>query len=469
MRKLLEIALIAIVVGSVLAFGGVQPIAYSIAEVLIFLTVLLFLWDQQRQGRIQLSVPIWPLLFVAWVGLQIVPLPRGLVDAVSPARRLTSKWLAVLDPKSAWTTFSIYPHLTHLAFIKLLAYLGVFILAAHLFDSSRRKSIMVVVLIWLGCFEAGYGIIQHLLNWNKIFTVTNPYDLWVATGTYINRNHFAGLIELTLPFTFASAFYAFQNWSDWRQGFVAHRTNGKENSAGFQVIFYLFLMSIMILALIFSWSRGGILSVLATLVVLSLLTAFKVKRKTWGIGVLGFAIVAIVLTLWLGLGPVLTRFQHLGQSNYLQTSDRGKIWHDTVHLIGKNPVLGTGLGTYGEAFRPHQTHLVNMYIDHAHNDYLEFASETGLVGAALLFIPIFYLLIRMVTAFLADRRRYRRMIILGCLGAILALLIHSTTDFNLQITANAMLFSMILGIGYKAACLEPRREARKKSVSPGVM
>ncbi len=469
MKKILEIALTSIFVGSVLAFGGVQPLTYSLAEVLIFMALLLFLWNQQRRDEISLSLPLWPFLFVAWVGLQLIPLPRGFVATISPARRLTSKWLGTLGPHGGWTTLSIYPHATLLGFIKLLAYLSVFILAVYLYDSGRRKSLLVAALIWLGCFEAGYGILQHLLNWNKIFTVTNPYDLWVATGTYINRNHFAGLIELTLPFTFASAFYCYQLWSDWQQGLVARNASGKESAAGFQVIFYLFLMLIMVLALIFSWSRGGILAVLATLIVLSLLTAFKVKRKVWGLGVLGFAILAIAFTLWIGLGPVLSRFQTMGQTNYLQTSERGMIWHDTLHLIGANPILGTGLGTYGEAFRPYQTQLVSMHIDHAHNDYLEFTSETGILGAGLLFIPIFYLLIRMIIAFLKDRRRYRRAIILGCIGATLGLLIHSLTDFNLQIPANAMIFSMILGIGYKAACLEPQKEARKKAASAGVM
>jgi len=469
MRKTLEIVLTLIFVGSVLAFGGVQPLAYSLAITLIFLAVLFFLWRMQQRGAIKVSLPIWPLLFVLWVGLQLIPLPDGLVAMVSPARALTAKWVGAIDPKGAWTTLSIYPHATALGFLKMLAYLGVFVLAVHLFDSGRRKSLLVRALIWLGCFEAGYGILQHLLNWNKVLTVTNPYDPWVATGTYINRNHFAGLMEFAIPFTFASAFYSYQLWSDWRQGRAAHSASGDDSGAGFQVIFYLFLMLIMFLALIFSWSRGGILAVLATLIVLSLLTAFKIKRKAWVMGVAAFALLAIGFTLWIGLGPVLQRFQEVGQTNYLHTSERSMIWQDTMDLLRENPVLGTGLGTYGEALRPYQAHMVNMHIDHAHNDYLEFATDTGLVGAALLFIPIFYLLIRMTIAFLKDHRRYRRAILLGCIGATLGLLIHSVTDFNLHVPANAIIFAMILGIGYKAACLEPRNEARKKASAADVM
>jgi O-antigen ligase len=100
--------------------------------------------------------------------------------------------------------------------------------------------------------------------------------------------------------------------------------------------------------------------------------------------------------------------------------------------------------------------MVNATVDHVHNDYLELASETGLPGAALLFLPILALFIKMVIAFLDDSRGYRRAVLLGCIGSTVALLVHSMTDFNLQIPANALIFSVILGIGYKAACVEPR-------------
>lgn len=466
MTKKLEIVLALIFIGSALAFGGVQPIAYSLAEIAIFIAVILLLWNQQRHGRINLSLPLWPALFVLWVGLQLLPLPRTLVADVSPAHHLTAAWLGAIDPKSFWATLSIYPNATLVAFLKLLAYLGAFILAVHLFDSGRRRSNLVLALICLGCFEAGYGIIQHLLSWNKIFGVTDPYDLWVAIGTYINRNHFAGVIELTFPFAFASAFYSYQLWSEPRHADPsARRGSGTESSLGFRIVFFLFLSMIMVLSVIFSYSRGGILAVAITLMVLSLLAFLKVRRKSWGLMIGSLAVLAIGFSLWMGLGSLLSRFEVMGHSKFLQSSERSLIWKDTVQLVRANPVLGTGLGTYGEAFRPFQTHLVNMHVDHAHNDYLEFASDTGLVGFCLLFLPIFYLLVRMVIAFFEDHRRYRRAVLLGCIGSTLGLLIHSFTDFNLHIPANAIIFAVILGIGYKAACLEPQKEVQKREAA----
>jgi O-antigen ligase len=457
MTRRYEVFLALILIGSSFAFGGVQPIAYSLAEILVYLLVILFVWHQKREGRIDLSFPVWPLLFVLWVALQLLPLPRSFLATVSPAHRMTSAWLAPIQHASSWSTLSINSDATLLGFFRFLAYLGVFVLAIQLFDSNRRKSTIVTALIALGCFEAGYGIIQHLLSWNNIFGLTNPYGRWVAVGTYINRNHFAGLIELTLPFVFASAFYSYQLWSDPR-----HRANspesGSETPLGFRIVFYLFLAVLMIIGVVSSYSRGGILSVSFMLIGLSILTLLKVRRKTWGFLIAGLITLGVAFSFWIGIGTILHRFEITSPSEYEGTQGRSMMWSDTVQLFRHNPILGTGLGTYEDALPPFQTHLVNLTIDHAHNDYLEFASETGLIGFLLLFVPIFYLLVRMTISFLKDHRRFRSAILLGCIGGTLGLLIHSLIDFNLQIPANAMIFSVILGIGYKAACVEPRKE-----------
>lgn len=466
MTRKLEIILALIFVGTSLAFGGVQPITYSLAEILIFLIVILFLWNQKRSGRMDLSLPVWPFLFVLWIGLQVLPLPRSFVADISPAHRMTAAWLEAINHGGAWATLSIYPNATILGLFKILAYLGAFFLAAHMFDSGRRRSYLVLALVILGCFQAGYGISQHLLRWNKIFGVTDPYDLLVAIGTYINRNHFAGLIELTFPFAFASAFYSYKLWSDLQFHDTPERSGfDSESSLGYRAVFYLFLVVMMIVSVVFSFSRGGILAVSFTLIALSVLTFFKVRRKSWGLIIAALAALAVGFSLWIGAGGVLHRFVNMTPGEYAGTFRRPMIWSDTLRLLHENPIWGTGLGTYGDALRPFQTQLVNMYIDHAHNDYLEFASETGLIGFALLFVPIFYLLVRMVISFLKDRRRYRSAVLLGCFGSAFGLLIHSFTDFNLQVPANALIFAIILGIGYKAACIEPQRENREREVA----
>src|SRR5439155_3284507 len=161
---------------------------------------------------------------------------------------------------AGWTTLSIYPHDTISELIKFLAYLSAFALAAQLFDSATRKSLLVRALIYLGVFEAAYGTFQYLTGVQTVFTYTKRYYTEEGTGTYINHNHFAGLLELTLPFAAASVFYFFQLWSESRRNMARRRAPASAGSAGVLCVFYSFLLVIGLVGIIFSRSRGGILA-----------------------------------------------------------------------------------------------------------------------------------------------------------------------------------------------------------------
>lgn len=469
MYRILELLLAIVIVGTTLAFGGVQPLTYTLAQAALFLAVLLLLWRQTRQGEINLPLPVWPGLFLLWVLLQLVPLPSSLLGSISPARLLGPSHGDLSHSQGVWATLSIYPHDSVVALLKFLACLSAFVLAAYLFDSRKRKSLLLRVLILLGCFEAVYGIVQYLTGWQKIFAYTKLFDLQEATGTYINRNHFAGLLELTLPFVVASLYYSFQLWSDERHAGTSRNGSSGGNAVGFQTIFYVFVLLIMMVGVLFSRSRMGILATLVTLLFmfLAVLARLRTGRRAWMIGVLVFLFCVLGYGIWIGLGPVLARFEPMQESAYLQMEGRISIWKDSLSVIRDYPLTGTGLGTFGVAFRHYQTDLVNFYVDHAHNDYLEYASDTGLLGAVLLFLPILYLFFKMVISFLTDPRRYRPAVTLGCIGSTLAMLVHSVTDFNLQIPANALIFAVVLGIGYKAVCVERREEKQTVRASAG--
>ena len=461
MNKALEWLLIAVVVGSTLAFGGVQPVAYSLVEVALFLGFLALLWHQTREGKIEIRLPIWPLLFAFLIVLQLIPAPQSLIVRLSPARFVgpaAAGWPATRSS----ATLSIYPYNTWLAWVKFLAYLSAFTLSAYVFDSRRRKSAVVNALIYLGLFEAAYGIIQYLTGWQKIFSYTKQFYTEEATGTYINHNHFAGFLELTLPFVMAYVFYYFQMWMDGRRQHRSLSGSSGWGSTGIQSLLYLFLVLIFLVALVFSRSRGGILATAFTVFVVAVFAQFRARRRAWLVGLSLFLLIAVAYGLWIGLDPVLARFEQMGEAHYFQFEGRLSFWKDSMGLIREYPLTGIGLGNFGIGYQRFQTSWVTFFVDHAHNDYVEFAADTGLVGAVLLFLPMFYLLGKMIVFFLKDSRRYRPAILLGCIGSTLAILLHSITDFNLQIPSNALVFSVVLGIGYKAACLEPADEMQQK-------
>src|SRR3990172_1797229 len=152
MDKILEVILVLVMWGTTLAFGGVQPITYSLAEAVLFFALFLMLWKQTRQGQTGLLLPVWPLLFVLWTLVEIVPLPSFLVGSISPARVLTPDFGGLGQGRWMWMTLSTYPHDTMLAGAKILAYFSAFLLAARVFDSRQRKSNLIRLLLLLGLF-----------------------------------------------------------------------------------------------------------------------------------------------------------------------------------------------------------------------------------------------------------------------------------------------------------------------------
>jgi len=461
MQRAIEVTLVLVMIGVTLAFGGVQRLTYSLMEVALFLTFLSRWLKQAWDGEIRIPLSVWPCLLVLLVALQIIPLPTSFVGTLAAARLATSESAGLPQLHAGWTTISIYPHATVAGLFRLIAYLCAFILAADVFDSGKRNSLLVRALIYLAVFEAAYGTLQYLTGWQKIFTYTKQYYTAEATGTYINHNHLAGFLELAMPFVVGLIFYSFQMWVENRKTGWAATPRRSWAPAGMQILVYVFLMLVMVVGIIFSRSRMGILAAVFALVFVGLLAALRLRRGAWMLGLLTFLAVATCYGLWIGVGPVLARFEEARQTNYFSLEGRVSLWKDTLGLIRDYPLTGIGLGTFGIGFRHYQTSLIKFYIvDHAHNDYLEFAAETGLLGAALLFLPILYLLGKMITFFLKDSRRFRSAIVLGCIGSTLGILVHSATDFNLQVPANALIFAIVLGIGYKATCLEPKEEAQ---------
>jgi O-antigen ligase len=216
------------------------------------------------------------------------------------------------------------------------------------------------------------------------------------------------------------------------------------------ILFYVFIVVLLLIAVIFSRSRMGIFSVLASLILMASLGQLGGGRRAWMVITLLIIAGSMTYALWIGLDPVISRFETLKPSALEGPSARLAIWKQAGGIIRDYPAVGTGLGTFVVAFRRYQSTSVDFLVDHAHNDYVEVTSDTGILGAALLFIPIMGLLLKMILAYAEARSAYRRSVLLACMGGTAALLIHSATDFNLQIPANALLFAVVLGIGSKA-------------------
>ncbi len=454
MLRLLEAGLIVAVCVAVLAFGGTAPSFFAVTQVIIFGLGVVFLLSRQFSRDTSFHVPVaTPLLLVALVLLQLCPLPVSLAPMFGRARDEL--------PSGSYFTISMERYQTVSHLLLLVTYLTAFFLTLFLCRDRNAKKRLVFALVSLGAFEALYGLIQYLTGWQQIFAYVKKYYLEEATGTYINRNHFAGFLEMILPFVIVLALrwtYLLSKNTSGRAGTFRKLVSRTELVS---VVFWLFLAIVILAALVLSRSRMGIISALVSLVAILALAGTSTVGPRARAAVAAVSFIGVLgLVVWIGSDPVMSRFETLGQEYNLSGQSRVSIWHDTLGLIRQHPFLGTGLGSFFVAYTSVQTAFLNLLVEHAHCDYLEVATELGLPGAILVFGSIFWVLAQSARRYGKLEERFDKAVSLACIGSIGAILVHSLADFNLYIPANALLFTMILAMAWSSAHPEsrPRRE-----------
>lgn len=404
-KKFLSTVLMACVASTVLVFGGTDPVFFSVVQAAVFLLFAWILWA----GRAELSDFPWkgPLLLVGYIVVQYLSL--------NPDAYIIREQL-----------------------VRLMTYLCVFyfgIWASHRIESQRR---VVLGLIGLGLVETLYGLIQYLAGWHQILGYQKIFYTDRASGTYINPNHFAGFLEMVLPLALGYSIYR-----------LTARIRQPTNAENISPAFLSFFASLVIfLGILFSRSRMGIFSAVLSLIGMGLLWLGTSRRRgVVLVGTVSFFLIAILLGLWVGIQPVVERYERTEQDVLARLA----IWKDSVALIQAHPLFGTGLGTFSTVYTHAQSHLLTHYIDHAHNDYLESTVELGVLGAGLLFGLLGTVVFKGVKAFFQTESRWERCLLWGGCGSIIALLLHSLADFNFHIPANALVFALILGLLYGSA------------------
>ncbi len=352
------------------------------------------------------------------------------------------------------------PHQTVSHLLLLVTYLTVFFLTLVLCRDHKAKKRLVFALVSLAVFEALYGLIQYLTGWQQIFTYVKKYYLEEATGTYINRNHFAGFLEMILPFAVVLALrWAALLFKNTSSGTATLRKIASRTEL-LSLVLWLFLATLLFVALVLSRSRMGIISILVSLVAILVLagTASMPARTRVPVATL-FFLGVLGLIVWIGIDPVMSRFETLGQEYNFSGQNRISIWRDTLGLIHHHPLLGTGLGSFSVVYPSVQTVFLTLLVEHAHCDYLEVATDLGLPGAILAFGSIFWVFAQTARRYRKTEESFDKAVSLSCIGSMVAILVHSLADFNLYIPANALVFTVIVALAWSNAHPEEMPES----------
>jgi tetratricopeptide (TPR) repeat protein len=263
----------------------------------------------------------------------------------------------------------------------------------------------------------------------------------------VNHNHFAGLMELIVPVGLGYAIDRF-NAIPGRGKTVWRRFISRMSLPASSKILLLFFMLIVILSAVFlTLSRAGIVGMLSAFLLMAALFLVRSRTKRW-VRHLGLTIlIGFLFLTWFGLGPILERMATLKDlSGALE--DRVQVWRDSLGIIRDSPVWGTGLGTFEAVFPAYRTATDDLAYAHAHNDYIQLAAETGLLGIVIVLGGTVIIFIKAIRALRIRRPQtpWRRGILIGGIGAIGAIAVHSAMDFNLHIPANALVLTAVIAL-----------------------
>ena len=410
---------------------------------LMFLWLIAFMRNQvQTSDTYKKAAPVIGLflLWLGWILLQIIPLPPVWVASFSPAAFDHHS----LVNSSDLMTLSLDPHATAAGWFKSLAYVLIFILSLLLIHSRRRLRQLAYVVIYSGLFQAVYGSLMTLSGLGYGFFIQNPLALNVTTGTFINRNHFAGYLVMTLSVGIGMMIASLDTESDYTAKQRLRYYLKLILSTKLRLRLYLVMM---VIALVLTHSRMGNTSFFASLVIAGGLGLILSRHATRGTIVLLISLIAIdvlIVGAWFGLGKVVERIEE----TTLVTETRDEVDIYVYQQWKDYQWTGSGLGSFYSVFPRYRKEDVRGYYDHTENDYLEFASETGVIGVALLGSVVAMSIYAALMAQYRRRDPLMRGISFTAIMSICAMLIHSTVDFNLQIPANAATFILILSMAW---------------------
>jgi O-antigen ligase len=285
-------------------------------------------------------------------------------------------------------------------------------------------------------------------------------------GTYTNRNHLAGLIEMVLPLTLALYFFSLghrrrRTSRGWRGRLVFLST-----FRGHTAFVYGVLALLLIVGLVFTRSRTGIALAMLGIV----LVTFAFARRIGGENVYGPAgtvvAFAVGLGIAIGLTPVLDRF---GSQDPLEDA-RWSLFSATMEGIVSFFPVGSGPGTFPDVFHAfHPPQHGSRFINHAHNDYLQWLFEGGVVAAILIVLMLGLYFLQWGRVWTKETWSRFRFVQVGAGIGMFLILLHELVDYNLHIPANTVYFAFLAGIffsdpGQEAASGGRRRRRRRTPV-----
>jgi O-antigen ligase len=404
--------------------AGVVPAQFGWCALGVSLAACLALARAPRANRATVILT----LLLGWMLLQLVPLPPTLVALLSPYRyhALQAARTALGQAPLAWMPLSAAPAATLDGLLFVVPAMAAFLAAGEMARWWARRMWLVaapvLVLAWL---EAVLGLAQFFF-----MRMAGPNAASV-TGTYVNYDHFAGLLEMAFPLAIVGA--------------LSTRDPLARIPAALRTSAMLAVAACLLMGIILSLSRMGVVSTLTAAAGVLVALVFSLPRRRRWLWLVPIAIPLLILAT-LSTRELVLRFADLTATQEISKDVRVQIWTDTLHVIAAYRWTGCGLGAYERGLYQFKTAAPTNTVDYVHNDYLQMAAELGIPGMLLLAALTVWVLGRTLRVVIFVRGSPNWTLACGLLGAFLAIAVHSLADFNLYVPANALAFAWLAGL-----------------------
>ena len=422
----------ALLVWIPIPLGSMRPWAQGIIEVWIALLMLgwLFLYVK---GRVCISPVLYRcryffvLLFV-WILYLVAQLILG----------------NRIDASNQGLFFLADLHLAIEKFLLSTAYCLLFFLTIAVCNTRQRIKLLMAVIVFSGLFQAVYGSLMTLSGLEYHFFMKKWSYIGVATGTFINRNHYAAYLVMCLAVGIGLMISQLVSGESLNLRGRLRNTFQLLLSPKVRLRLYLVMM---VIALVLTRSRMGNTAFFASLFACGGIALLLSRHATRAMVVFLVSIIVIdilIVGAWFGIDKVAERLENT--SAIAETRDEVneygyEQWQD-------NFLTGAGLGAFPSTFPQYRGYDIPGLYYHAHNDHLQFAVEVGLFGLVILAFISFSSLLAAIIGQYRRRDPLMRGVSFASMLGITAMLIHATVEFNFQIPANAGMFMVLMALAW---------------------
>ena len=397
MINLLHIVYLLLLIFAPLAFGFAQYWSQLTFSILSLLSLGLLLMHQWTRGLPLVRVPgLLPLLMIAaWVVLQLIPLPAGVVALISPETHSIYNGTRGIVQPADWMPLSLYPKATITDLFRLVAYITFYVLSVQLLVHKRYFKSTV---------KAATAFLALLALFNLVGR---------SSGL---GNHMVGLLVMMLPvmaslFLYKQPRNRYQSAWEWLRALSFDRI---------LVIYTLLGLAVGVssLSVFLSLSRTGIICIGISLFLLSLGLTKAKRLHRRGIKTMAVAALVLILVGWLGWQPMTQRFDQLLVDKPIVSEHRADIWQDSFNIAADFPLTGTGFNTFEHIFPAYQTVMVTAPVRGVNNDYIELLVTGGGIAIALMVWFVVTLLREIYPAFMRRHEPYCRFMFMGAAAGL---------------------------------------------------